>query len=49
MPILFTRKGLEVKINDMFKQMLDREEKAIEKERQENNPRYRTSDYEQFN
>lgn len=44
-----TRKGLEVKINDMFKQMLDREEKAIEKERQEYNPRYRTSDYEQFN
>ena len=33
----------------MFKQMLDREEKAIEKERQEYNPRYRTSDYEQFN
>lgn len=40
-----TRKGLEVKINDMFKQMLDREEKAIEKERQEYIPRYRTSDY----
>ena len=44
-----TRKGLEVKINDMFKQMLDREEKAIEKERQEYIPRYRTSDYEKFN
>lgn len=44
-----TRKGLEVKINDMFKQMQDREEKAIEKERQEYLPRYRTSDYEQFN
>ena len=44
-----TRKGLEVKINDLFKQMLDREEKAIEKEPQEYIPRYRTSDYEQFN
>ncbi len=44
-----TRKGLEVKINDMFKQMLDREEKSIERERQEYIPRYRTSDYEQFN
>ena len=44
-----TRKGLEVKINNMFKQILDREEKAIEKERREYIPRYRTSDYEQFN
>ena len=44
-----TRKGLEVKINDMFKQMQDREEKAIEKKPQEYLPRYRTSDYEQFN